>query len=261
MLLTIDIGNTNIVIGLFEGDNLITRCRIETNHNATSDQYGSEIIGLLNLRFGETLAPQGIIISSVVPPLIGTFERLCSDFFNITPLIVNPGIKTGISIKYDDPRKVGADRIVNAVAGAHIYGVPLILVDFGTAITFCAVNEKKQYLGGAIFPGMHIAYDALFMRAAMLNRFDLKGTKKAIGTSTEESLQSGAIFGYSSMIEGMIKRFKKELPGDVKTVVTGGYSELFEDSIKGIDYFDEDLTLKGLRLIYLLNSGNNKRRK
>ena len=261
MLLTIDIGNTNIVIGLFEGDNLITRCRIETNHNATSDQYGSEIIGLLNLRFGETLAPKGIIISSVVPPLIGTFERLCSDFFNISPVIVNPGIKTGISIKYDDPRKVGADRIVNAVAGVHIYGAPLILVDFGTAITFCAVNEKKQYLGGAIFPGMKIAYDALFMRAAMLNRFDFKGTKKAIGSSTEESLQSGAIFGYSSMIEGMIRKFKKELSRDAKTVITGGYSKLFEKTIKGIDFYDEDLTLKGLRILYLLNSNEKKKRK
>lgn len=261
MLLTIDIGNTNIVIGLFEGDNLITRCRIETNHNATSDQYGSEIIGLLNLRFGETLAPKGIIISSVVPPLIGTFQRLCNDFFNISPVIINPGIKTGISIKYDDPRKVGADRIVNAVAGAHIYGVPLILVDFGTAITFCAVNEKKQYLGGAIFPGMKIAYDALFMRAAMLNRFDIKGTKKAIGTSTEESLQSGAIFGYSAMIEGMIKRFKRELSSDAKTIITGGYSKLFEKTVRGIDFYDEDLTLKGLRLLYLLNSNEKKKRK
>ncbi len=261
MLLTIDIGNTNIVIGLFEGDNLITRCRIETNHNATSDQYGSEIIGLLNLRFGETLAPKGIIISSVVPPLIGTFERLCRDFFNLSPFIITPGIKTGISIKYDDPRKVGADRIVNAVAGAHIYGVPLILVDFGTAITFCAVNEKKQYLGGAIFPGMRIAYDALFMRAAMLNRFDLKGTKKAIGASTEESLQSGAIYGYSSMIEGMIERFKMELSGDVKTIITGGYSELFVDTIDGIDFYDEDLTLKGLRILYLINSNEKKKRK
>lgn len=260
MLLTIDIGNTNIVIGLYEGDNLITKCRIATDHNATSDQYGSEIIGLLNLRFGETLVPEGIIISSVVPQLIGTFQRFCRDFFNIIPLIVTPGIKTGLAIKYDDPRKVGADRIVNAVAGAHIYGVPLILIDFGTAITFCAVNEKKVYMGGAIFPGMRVAYDALFSRAAMLNRFDFKPVKNAIGRSTEESLQSGAIFGYASMVEGMIEKFKKELSKDAKTVITGGYSELFRKVIKNIDYYDEDLTLKGLRLLYLMNENEKKKK-
>ncbi|MBU1023527.1 type III pantothenate kinase [bacterium] len=261
MLLTIDIGNTNTVIGLFEGDKLITKCRIATDHNATSDQYGSEIIGLLNLRFGETLAPEGIIISSVVPPLTGTFERLCNDFFNLKPLIVSPGIKTGLSIKYDDPRKVGADRIVNAVAGAHLYGVPLILVDFGTAITFCAVNQNMEYLGGAIFPGMRIAYDALFNKAAMLNRFSFNKMNHAIGRSTEESLQSGAVYGYASMVEGMIKKFKKELSKNAKTVLTGGQSEIVRDYISGIDFYDDDLTLKGLRLLYLLNCTENKKKR
>jgi type III pantothenate kinase len=253
MLLTIDIGNTNIVIGLFEGDNLITRCRVATKHDATSDQYGHEIIGLLNLKYGETLAPVGIIISSVVPQLIGTFQRFCRDFFNLTPLIVGPGVKTGLSIKYDDPRKVGADRIVNAVAGSHLYGVPLILVDFGTAITFCAVNGKKEYLGGAIFPGMFVSYDALFERTAKLNRFDYRVPKNVIGSSTEESLQSGAVFGYASMVEGMIKKMKKELGGNPKTVLTGGYSELFGENLKGVDFYNPDLTLIGLRLIYLMN--------
>jgi len=258
MLFSIDIGNTNIVIGLFEGDNLITKCRIATDHNATSDQYGSQIIGLLNLRYGETLVPEGIIISSVVPPLIGTFQRFCKDFFNMSPLIVEPGVKTGLAIKYDDPRKVGADRIVNAVAGMSFYGVPLILVDFGTAITFCAVNDKKEYLGGAIFPGLKISYDALFSQTAMLHRFDFKAPRNIIGSSTEESLQSGAINGYSAMVDGMIKNFKKELNGNPKTVATGGYLELFKKTIKNVDYFDDDLTLKGLRIIYNLNCGENR---
>jgi type III pantothenate kinase len=258
MLFAIDIGNTNIVIGLFEEEDLITKCRISTDHNATSDQYGSQMINLLNLRYGETLAPEGIIISSVVPPLIGTFHRLCRDFFNLTPLIVGPGVKTGLAIKYDDPRKVGADRIVNAVAGTHLYGIPLILVDFGTAITFCAVNEKKEYLGGAIFPGLKIAYDALFNQAAMLHRFDMKTPRNVIGASTEESLQSGAIHGYSSMVDGMIKLFRKELHGNPKTVATGGYIELFRKTLKNIDYFDDDLTLKGLRILYNLNISENR---
>jgi type III pantothenate kinase len=258
MLFTIDIGNTNIVIGLFEGDNLITKCRVATDHQATSDQYGSLIIGLLNFRYGETLAPEGIIISSVVPPLIGTFQRFCMDFFNIPPLIVGPGMKTGLAIKYDDPRKVGADRIVNAVAGTHYYGTPLILVDFGTAITFCAVNEKKEYLGGSIFPGLKISYDSLYSHTAMLNRFDYKTPKNIIGGSTEESLQSGAIYGYASMTDGMIKLYKKELSGQPKVVATGGYVELFKKAIKSVDYYDEDLTLKGLKLLYAMSTSDKK---
>ena len=258
MLFTIDIGNTNIVIGLFEGNNLITKCRIATDHQATSDQYGSLIIGLLNFRYGETLAPEGIIISSVVPPLIGTFQKFCHDFFNIQPVIVGPGMKTGLAIKYDDPRKVGADRIVNAVAGTHIYGIPLVLVDFGTAITFCAVNEKNEYLGGAIFPGLTISYDALYSHTAMLHRFDFKTPKNVIGGSTEESMQSGAIYGYSSMVDGMIDLFRKELGGQPKTVATGGYVELFRKIIKNVDYYDDDLTLKGLKILYTMIANDKK---
>ncbi|HYE77803.1 MAG TPA: type III pantothenate kinase, partial [bacterium] len=252
MLLTIDIGNTNIVLGLFEGEDLVTTARISTSHHRTVDEYGTLIQSILETKLRHKVRIDGVSISSVVPELAGTFKAFSLEWLHRDPLLVGPGIKTGLAIRYDDPRKVGADRIVNAVAGTHYYGTPLILVDFGTAVTFCAVSRGGEYLGGAIFPGIRIAYDALFARTAQLPRIPYARPARVIGQSTTESLQSGAINGYGSLVDGMVAKYRAEMrEPQARVIGTGGLAGLVAGASESIEVIDEHLTLKGLRLLYL----------
>jgi len=258
MLLVIDIGNTNIVCGIFSGDKLIAKARISTDIRKTTDEYGTLLTNILALRTGtgerrpfEDVS--GMVISSVVPPLTNIFRELGMAYFSVDPLIVGPGIRTELSIKYDDPRKVGADRIVNAVAGIFLYTAPMVIVDFGTALTFCAITRKKEWIGGAIFPGIQTSFSSLAQRAALLSMIDFRMPKAAIGKSTEESLLSGAINGYAAVVEGMVQRFKPELGDDTTVVGTGGMVHLVAAATDIFNHIDPDLTLKGLKILYNLN--------
>jgi len=196
-----------------------------------------------------------IAMCSVVPPLTATFEEMFAKYFNIAPLIVGAGIKTGISIRMDNPREVGADRVVNAVAGRHLYGAPLIIVDLGTATTFDTLSKEGDYIGGAVAPGIYTAADALFTRASKLPRVEMVRPQKAIGTDTISAMQSGIIFGYVGLIEGIVARIRKELGEKAKVIATGGHSELIGKETSVIDIVDRTLTLTGLKMIYTMNKG------
>lgn len=260
MLLVLDVGNTNTVLGVFEDDQLTQHWRIETSRNKTEDEFGM-LIKLLfehvGLKFGDF---EGIIISSVVPPIMAALERMCKKYFNKTPVIVGPGIKTGLNIKYDNPKEVGADRIVNAVAAIHAYGGPLIIVDFGTATTYCYINEKKQYMGGAIAPGVGISTEALYSRAAKLPRIEIVKPEGIIGKSTVGAMQAGILYGYVGQVEGIVNRMKEESIEEPKVIATGGLSTLIADESDVIDIVDPFLTLSGLRLIYQRNKDQFKTR-
>jgi type III pantothenate kinase len=258
MLLAIDIGNTNIVCGVFDGDRLKAKARLATDYQKTVDEYGILLANILALRTdtgdaGPLHGISSIALSSVVPQLTSTFRMMADQYFGTEPLIVGPGIRTELSIKYDDPRKVGADRIVNAVAGTHLYPTPQIIIDFGTALTFCAITRNKEYIGGAIYPGMRTAFAALAKGTALLSMIEFRQPAGVIGRSTEESLQSGAINGYASVVEGMVARFRKELGADATVIGTGGMVELVSQVTDVFQYIDPDLTLKGLKILYNLN--------
>jgi len=258
MLLAIDIGNTNIVCGVFEGDSIIAKARLATDYSKTADEYGALLTNILTLRTGADEEERkhmvsAVALSSVVPALTGVFRVLSTTYFGTEPLVVGPGIRTELAIKYDDPRKVGADRIVNAVAACHLYPPPHIIIDFGTALTFCAVTREKAYIGGAIFPGLHTSYAALARNAALLSMIEFHRPESVIGHSTEESLQSGAINGFASVIEGMVARFKKELGEDATVVGTGGLVALVAEATDVVEHIDPDLTLKGLKILHNLN--------
>ncbi|MCX6645027.1 MAG: type III pantothenate kinase [bacterium] len=262
MLLAIDIGNTNIVCGVFDGDKIAAKARLSTDSRKTADEYGSLLANILTLKpssdDSDALhAITGIALSSVVPSLTTVFRSVATMYFGIDPLVVGPGIKTELSIKYDDPRQVGADRIVNAVAATHIYPVPQIILDFGTALTFCAISRKKEYLGGAIFPGMHTSFSALARGTALLSMIEFRTPVPAIGRATEESLQSGAINGYASVIEGMVARFRKTLGDDAIVIGTGGIIEIIAKATDIFDHIDPDLTLKGLKILHNINRLRN----
>lgn len=253
MLLAVDIGNTNIILGVFDGDKLKTTARIATGVHAMPDEYAAVMLYLLE-RHGITSSHiTDAVVCSVVPPLITTFEELCKRYFKISPLVVEAGVKTGIRICMDNPKEVGADRIVNAVAAHRLYKGPVIVIDLGTATTFDAVSESGDYLGGAIAPGIAIATEALFTRTAVLPRVDLACPKKAIGTNTIAAMQSGIVFGYVGLIEGIVNRIRQELGGKAKVVATGGYSKLLAQETSVIDVVNPDLTLIGLRSIYQMN--------
>ena len=254
MLLVFDVGNTNMVIGVYEAKKLIKNWRINTDIHKTSDEYGMLINNLLAYDKIDIRSIDDVIISSVVPNVMHALENFCIKYCEKKPMIVGPGIKTGLNIKYDNPKQVGADRIVNAVAAIEKYGSPLIIVDFGTATTFCAISEKAEYLGGTICPGLVISSEALFNGAAKLPRVELTKPGKTICKTTVEAMQSGIIYGYVGQVEKIISIMKKELGSeDVKVIATGGLSSLIHSETDSIDYIDRFLTLEGLRLIHAKN--------
>lgn len=256
LIFVLDVGNTNTVLGIYDDEELTHHWRIETNRHKTEDEYGMVIKGLFEhagISFSDFT---GIIISSVVPPIMFALERMCIKYFNLKPLIVGPGIKTGLNIKYENPREVGADRIVNAIAGIHHYGSPLIIVDFGTATTYCYVNEEKQYMGGAIAPGIGISTEALYSKAAKLPRIEIARPDDIIGKNTVSAMQAGILYGYVGQVEGIVKRMKVQSKIDPTVIATGGLAPLIANESDIIDIVDPFLTLKGLKLIYKRNMEN-----
>lgn len=252
-LLAIDIGNTKIVIGLWERENLVSHWCISTQHNRTPDEYAILILSFFSQAHYSPQEVEGIVISSVVPPLTLTFEEISQRYFHLSPLVVRAGVKTGVRIRYDNPREVGADRVANAAAVFRLYGGPACVVDFSTATIFDAISREGDYLGGAIAPGIAISAEALFLHAAKLPRVELERPPKAIGTNVAHSIQSGLIFGYAGLVEGMVARFREELGPDMKVIATGAYAPLIAKETKVIQIIDPWLTLKGLRIIYELN--------
>ena len=253
MIFVIDVGNTNTVLGVFDGEELKYQWRIETSRNKTEDEYGmiiKELFTHVGIRSSDI---NGIIISSVVPPIMFSLERMCEKYFNITPMIVGPGIKTGLNIKYDNPKEVGADRIVNAVAGIHQYGAPLIIVDFGTATTYCYIDEDKQYMVGAIAPGINISTEALYTKAAKLPRIEIARPNGIVGKNTVHAMQAGILFGYVGQVEGIVRRMKEEATVEPKVIATGGLASLIAKESDAIDVVDPFLTLKGLQMIFARN--------
>jgi type III pantothenate kinase len=255
MLLCIDLGNTNTTFGIFAGQNLLDDWRIRTDHQKMPDEYGILMSSLLSHAGHQPDQVTGICLCSVVPPLTGIFAQACERFFGHSPLIIRAmvGVKTGVKIRYDNPREVGADRIVDAAAVFKLYGGPACVVDFGTATTFDAISADGDYLGGAIVPGIGISAEALFLRAAKLPRVELVRPPNAIGTNTVHSIQSGLLFGYAGLVEGMVARFRSELGADMKVIATGGLAELMAGETGVIDIIDAQLTLKGLQIIWEMN--------
>ncbi|MFO7742217.1 MAG: type III pantothenate kinase [Anaerolineae bacterium] len=253
MLLTIDIGNTNITFGLYEGKELGPRWRIRTIHEKMPDEYGILLVQLFHHRGYAPEDVSGVAIASVVPPLTQAFADVSRSYVGQVPLVVDAGVRTGVSIRYDDPRQVGADRVVDAAAVCALYGTPACVVDFGTGTTFDAVSADGDYLGGAIAPGIGIAAQALFERTAKLPRVELTRPPSAIGRNTPHAMQSGLLFGYVGLVEGMVARFKKELGPGTRVVGTGGLAEIVARETDVIDVVDPWLTLHGLRIIYELN--------
>lgn len=254
MLLVFDIGNTNMVLGIYKDKELIKDWRINTDKQKTSDEYGMLINSLFQYEKMNISVIDDIIISSVVPDVMHSLENFCIKYCNKQPMIVGPGIKTGLNIKYDNPKQVGADRIVNAVAGIDKYKAPLIIVDFGTATTFCVISDKGDYLGGTIAPGIKISSEALFQRASKLPRVELIKSGTTICKNTVSAMQSGIIYGYVGLVDKIIEMMKKELNYDnIKVVATGGLAVLIASETKSIDHVDKFLTLEGLRLIYEKN--------
>jgi type III pantothenate kinase len=253
MLLTIDIGNTNITFGLYEGETLGPCWRIRTIHEKMPDEYGILLDQLFRHQGYLPEQVTGIALASVVPPLTPIFAQACQHYLGQTPLVVDAGVRTGVRICYDNPREVGADRVVDAAAVQALYGVPACVVDFGTATTFDAVSAEGDYLGGAIAPGIGIAAQALFERTAKLPRVELTRPPSAIGRNTAHSIQSGLLFGYVGLVEGMVARFKAELGPETRVVATGGLAETIARETEVIEVVDPWLTLHGLRIIYELN--------
>jgi type III pantothenate kinase len=258
-LLVLDVGNTNIVLGVYHDERLIASWRMATERERTADEYGvlaRELVGEI-LRDGL----EGAIIASVVPPLNSSIRELVEKYFGVEPMFVEPGVKTGLSIHVDNPQEVGADRIVNAVAAYESFGGPSIVVDFGTATTFDIVSARGEYLGGIIAPGLTISSEALFARAARLPRVDVRRPTHLIGTNTVEAMQSGIYYGYLGLVDGILSRLKQELPGIRRIVATGGLAALLAEDSQHIQEFDPELTLKGLKLIYDRNRSPRKKRR
>lgn len=259
MILTLDIGNSNIKTALFEGGEMAHYWRISTSLSKTSDEYG---ILLMNMFAHEGVKPEeveGIVISSVVPTINFTIEHMCQNYFHMQPMMVAPGIKTGINIKYENPRELGSDRIANAVAAYAQYGGPCIFIDFGTATTFGVVDENGSFLGGSIFPGIKVASEALVSGTAKLPRFAIEKPESVIGRTTLTNLQSGMYYGYVGLVKHIVQKMKQELGRqDAMVVATGGMALLISEESKVIDKLDGLLTLKGLRMIYERNKAEGR---
>jgi len=253
MLLAIDIGNTEITLGVFAGEELRATWHIATVINRRADEYASLLLNLLQNQGLDKTEIKDAALCSVVPPLMATFGELLRRYFRVEPLVVGAGVKTGVRIRMDNPREVGADRIVNAAAAHHLYGGPVIIIDLGTATTFDVVSKEGDYLGGVIAPGIVMGAEALSARTAVLPRVELVPPKRTIGSNTVAAIQSGLVFGYVGLIEGVVARIQKELGEKAKVVATGGYAELMAQETKIIGAVNLDLTLIGLRLVYLMN--------
>ena len=257
VLLAIDIGNTNVTIGTFDYSSgegrLAEHWRLSTHREQTSDEVGVNLRALFDQAGIDPRRVEDVIVSSVVPPMLPIWERVSTKLFDRAPIVVGPGIKTGMPVRYENPREVGADRIVNSVAAIEMMGAPVIAVDFGTATTFDCVSDKGEYLGGAIFPGVVVAMEALFSRAAMLHRVELSRPRAVIGRTTTQSIQSGMLFGYAGMVDSMVTRIRGELGAEARVIATGGLAGRIAGESATIERVEPFLTLEGLRMLFEKN--------
>lgn len=270
MLLAFDVGNTNIVLGVFKDGKMITNWRMETDNRKSADEYGMIIDQLFKYENLDISEVEDVIISTVVPSILYTLQHLSQKYFNTRAIVIGPGIKTGLIVKYDNPKQVGADRIVNAVAAHAKYGGPLIVIDLGTATTFCAITAKAEYIGGTIAPGLKISSDALFEKTAKLPKVELEEPGSVICRNTINSMQSGLVYGHMGLVDYIVRRMKKELveyceaagdpikEEDIHVIATGGLATLIDQGVECIDYVDKLLTLEGLEVIYNKNKKNRK---
>ena len=253
MILVLDAGNSTIVLGVYDHEQLLFHWRMETDRHKTEDEYAMQVKAFFHhagICFEQV---SGIIISSVVPPIMFALEQMCNKYFRVKPLIVGPGVKTGLNIKYENPREVGADRIVNAIAALDAYKTPLIIVDFGTATTYCYLNEKGDYMGGAIAPGITISTEALYTQAARLPRIEIMRTHNIVGKTTVSAMQAGIFYGFVGQVEGIVNRMKEQSKEEPLVIATGGLANLIAGETQAIDVVDPFLTLKGLYKLYKRN--------
>jgi type III pantothenate kinase len=253
LLVLVDVGNTNTVFGVYRGDDLVESFRLSTEPERTADELGAMLLPLFGRAGLDPAAAEAVVISSVVAPLKPTLERLATTYFGREALFIEPGVRTGLPIRYDNPSEVGADRIVNSVAARELYGAPVIVVDFGTATTFDVVNAAGEYAGGLIAPGILVSAEALFARASRLRRVDVKKPPQLVGRDTQGAMQSGFYYGYIGLVDGILERLLAELPGLKSVVATGGQAELIASGSRYIREVDDQITLTGLRLIYERN--------
>lgn len=255
MIICLDVGNTNIKFAVYDGEELKLSFRVATEHKKTSDEYGGQLLSILSTNRIAVGDIDGGIISSVVPPLDYTLERMCRTYLKITPLMLGAGLKTGMNLRVDNAREVGADRVVNNVAAVRKYGAPCIVIDFGTATTFNVINAKSEFIGGVIAPGIKGSLDSLVNGTAKLPRVEIERPEKVIGTNTVTNMQSGIVYGFAGLVEYIVRKIKREMKcDDVTTVATGGFSEVIAKEISCIDKVDKLLTLEGLRYLYSINS-------
>ena len=260
MILCIDVGKTNIKYGLFEGDELVTSFRGATDLKRTSDEYGTILTNMLSIKGIAPSSIRGAIMSSVVPALNYTISHMCAGYLGVEPLVVGMGLKTGHNLRVDDAREVGADRIVNDVAAIRKYGAPLIVIDFGTATTFNVINENREFIGGAVAPGIRGSMDSLVSGTAKLPRVEIETPKSAIGKNTTTNMQAGIVFGFAGLVEYMVKKIKREMRRpEMQVVATGGFSEIIARESGCIDHVDKLLTLQGLKILYDLNNTEGKK--
>ncbi|MGY0694998.1 type III pantothenate kinase [Virgibacillus sp. FSP13] len=254
MLFVLDVGNTNTVLGVFEQDQLKHEWRIKTDRHKTEDEFGVLIKSLFDHKGISFSDIHGIIISSVVPPIMFALEKMCTYYFNQEPLIIGKDtVQLFLKMGYPNPKEIGADRIVNAVGAISEYGAPLVIIDFGTATTYCYINEKEEYQGGSIAPGIHISMEALYSKASKLPKIEIQAPEHMVGKTTVEAMQSGVFYGYVGQVDGIVTRIKQQASIEPKVVATGGLASLISDASTTIDYVDKHLTLKGLYLIYQKN--------